>query len=217
MARRTNDDSAPDAIQAQIIADRDGRPSFAVVPFDVFLALAAYAREGVEASKRRTRGASESKRVGQYPFESAKNFRVLYVGETESVDRRARTFVSHSTDDELAAVLEHVSEWLSSDRSFAVSEAGDAGELDEDLAVYDVARVSDEERFPAAVADRLIAGESPLKVFRQYRGLTQRRLAEAAKTTAPYLSQIENGRRTGSVGLLHRLAEALRVEIDDLV
>ena len=38
-----------------------------------------------------------------------------------------------------------------------------------------------------------------------------------AKTTAPYLSQIENGRRTGSVGLLRRLADALRVEIDDLV
>ncbi len=57
MARRTNDDGAPDAIRAQIIADRDGKPSFAVVPFDVFLALAAYAREGVEAAERHTQRA----------------------------------------------------------------------------------------------------------------------------------------------------------------
>lgn len=217
MVRRTNDDGAPGAIEAQIITDRDGRPSFAVVPFEVFLALAAYAREGVEASKRRTRGISGSKRGVKYPFASTKNLRVLCVGETEAIDQRIRALLSHSTDDEWATVLEHVGDWLSSDRSFAVPEADDAGELDEDLATYDAAKAGDEERFPAEVADRLIAGESPLKVFREYRGLTQGRLAETARTTAPYLSQIENGRRTGSVGLLRRLADALRVEIDDLV
>jgi DNA-binding XRE family transcriptional regulator len=213
MVQRKNDDGAPDAIGAQIIADRDGKPTFAVVPFEVFLALAAYAREGVQASKSHTGGASGSKREGEYLFENAKDFRVLCVGETGSFDQRIRAFVSHSTDDELATVLKHVGDWLSSDRSFAAPEAG---ELDEDLAAYDAARTRDEERFPAEVADRLIAGESPLKVFREYRGLTQGQLAKTAKTTAPYLSQIENGRRTGSVGLLRRLADALRIEIDDL-
>ncbi len=217
MAGRKNDDGARGAIGAQIIADRDGRPSFAVVPFEIFLALAAYAREGVEASKKRTRGASGSKRQANYLLRSAKNFHVSYFGETGSFDQRSRTFLSRSTDDELATVLEHVSKWLSSDRNVAARETGDAGELDEDLAAYDAVSASDEEHFPAALADRLIAGESPLKVFREYRGLTQGELAKTAITTAPYLSQIENGRRTGSVGLLQRLADALRVEIDDLV
>ncbi len=217
MAGRKSDNGAPGEIGTQIIADRDGRPSFAVVPFEIFLALAAYAREGVEASKKRTRGASGSKRQETYLLRSAKDFRVLYVGVTESLDQRRRTFLSHSTDDELATVLEHVGDWLSFNPNVAAPATGDAGELDEDLAAYDAAKASDEERFPAAVADRLIAGESPLKVFREYRGLTQGRLAEAAETTAPYLSQIENGRRTGSVGLLRRLADALRIEIDDLV
>ncbi len=217
MAGRKSDNGAPDAIGAQIIADRDGKPSFAVVPFDVFLALAAYAREGMEASKKRTRGMPGSKRGERYLFESARNFRTVYIGKTEYSDRRIRTYGSHSTDDELATVLEHVGDWLSSDRHFLAPEAGEAREMDEDLAAYDAAKASDEERFPAELADRLIAGESPLKVYREYRGMTQGALAKMAKTAAPYLSQIENGRRTGSVGLLHRLADALRIEIDDLV
>ena len=75
----------------------------------------------------------------------------------------------------------------------------------------------DEESFPLEVADRLIAGESPLKVFREYRGLTQSALAKNAGTSAAYLSQIETGRRTGSVKLLRRLADALGVVLDDLV
>ncbi len=214
MARRENDDGA---IRAQIIFDGDGEPSFAVVPFEVFIALTAYARVGVEASRKSQREASEGERREGYLIRSAKNFRALYVGETNALDQSRRMYLSHSTDDELATNLGRVSEWLSSDRGLTAHDTEGTNELDEDLAAYDAARTSDEERFPAEVADRLIAGESPLKVFREYRGLTQGRLAEATKTTAPYLSQIENGRRTGSVGLLQRLADALRVEIDDLV
>ena len=82
---------------------------------------------------------------------------------------------------------------------------------------YDAAKARNEEGFSEDVATRLIAGENPIKVFREYRGWTQKELSETAGTTAPYLSQIETGRRTGSVKLLHRLAGALRVELDDLV
>ncbi len=212
MVRRTNDDDTPSTIGAQIIADRDGKPSFAVVPFDVFVALTAYARRGVEASRDGEPGNFRGKE--ELDSNSRESVIAALVRAWAQVEKDVRTILA---DRSMEKTFEAVSEWLSSDRNFAASEADDAGELDEDLAVYDVARVSDEERFPAAVADRLIAGESPLKVFREHRGLTQGQLAEAAKTTAPYLSQIENGRRTGSVGLLHRLADALRVEIDDLV
>ncbi len=202
MAQRKNDDDAPGAIRAQIIADRDGKPSFAVVPFDVFVALTAYARQGAQGNLRREEDLDPN---------SKESVIAALVRAQAQVEKEVRSIFA---DRSMEKTFEAVSEWLSSDRSFAAPEAS---ELDEDLAVYDAARAGDEERFPAAVADRLIAGESPLKVFREYRGLTQGRLAEAAKTTAPYLSQIENGRRTGSVGLLHRLAYVLGVEIDDLV
>lgn len=73
-----------------------------------------------------------------------------------------------------------------------------------------------EERFPAAVARRLVAGESPVKVFREHRGLTQAALAEAAGTNAQYVSQIERGDRDVGKKLLPKLAAALEVDADDL-
>ncbi len=85
-----------------------------------------------------------------------------------------------------------------------------------DVAAFDAAKARNEESFPAEIADQLIAGENPIKVFRKYRGLTQKQLAKQAKTAAAYLSQLETGRRTGSVKLLRRLAGELGVGLDDL-
>ena len=86
-----------------------------------------------------------------------------------------------------------------------------------DIVAYDAATNRNEGSFPLDVVGRLIAGESSPKVFREHRGLTQVALAKNAGTSAAYLSQIETGRRTGSVRLLRRLADALGVELDDLV
>lgn len=86
---------------------------------------------------------------------------------------------------------------------------------DEEL--LDLAMAEAEESFPAEVADRLLAGEIPIKVFRDYRGLTQRALAERVGINPVYLSQLETGRRQGGVATLRRIADALNVELDDLV
>ncbi len=59
------------------------------------------------------------------------------------------------------------------------------------------------------VADRLLAGENAVRVYRDHRGMTQKQLAEAAGINAIYLSQIERGRRTGSARTLVAIAEAL--------
>jgi len=96
----------------------------------------------------------------------------------------------------------------------APSEA-EAHLTDEDL--YDRAKAANDEFLPVEVVDRLLAGESPVKVLRQHRGLTQRQLAERAGLNAVYLSQIENGKRTGSVETLGRIARNLDVDLDDLV
>ena len=89
-------------------------------------------------------------------------------------------------------------------------------EMLEDIQAFDAAKASKQKTFPSAIADRLVRGESPVRVFREYRGLTQTHLAKAAKIVRPYLSEIETGRKQGSVKVLKALAAALRVELDDL-
>lgn len=87
----------------------------------------------------------------------------------------------------------------------------------------DVARVraalgrGDEETLPDTVVARLLAGESPLRVWREYRGLSQVDLAGAAGVTQSMVTMIETGRRKGQASTLKRLADALRVDVDDLV
>ena len=86
---------------------------------------------------------------------------------------------------------------------------------DEEL--YDQAMAAGEEFFPIEVADRLLAGENAVKVYRSYRGMTQRNLAEVAGINAVYLSQIERGKRTGSARTLAAIAGALGISVDSLI
>jgi DNA-binding XRE family transcriptional regulator len=66
-------------------------------------------------------------------------------------------------------------------------------------------------------ARRLLAGESPVKVWREKRGQSQRSLATAAGVSSAYLAEIETGRKPGSIATLARLAKALQVKVDDLI
>ncbi len=75
----------------------------------------------------------------------------------------------------------------------------------------------DEERIPIEVVDRLIARENPIRVWREHRRLTQRRLAERVGINTACLSQIETGKRTGSAKILRAIANALGVDLDDIV
>lgn len=74
-----------------------------------------------------------------------------------------------------------------------------------------------EELVPAEIADRLIEGENPVKVWRTYRGLTVQQLADRCGLSQAYLSQIEGGRRTGSAATLASIAAALTVAVEDLM
>jgi DNA-binding XRE family transcriptional regulator len=73
------------------------------------------------------------------------------------------------------------------------------------------------ETFPASIADALIAGDSPFRVFRRHRNLSQTELAHSAGISVPYLNQIEAGRRKPSTKVVKSLATALNVPIDALV
>ena len=54
-------------------------------------------------------------------------------------------------------------------------------------------------------------------MWRDYRGISASALAEQVGIAAPYLSQMETGKRTGTVETLRDIAKALRVTIDDLI
>lgn len=75
-----------------------------------------------------------------------------------------------------------------------------------------------DELIPAEVVQRLLSGEEhPLRIWREYRGMTQEALAELAGVGKSYLSQIESGKKMGSARVLSALAAALRVDVDDLI
>jgi transcriptional regulator with XRE-family HTH domain len=63
---------------------------------------------------------------------------------------------------------------------------------------------------------RLLDGETPLKIWRTKRGLTQRRLAARARIASGYLAEIESGRKSGSDDAYRRLSAALGVPASDL-
>lgn len=96
-----------------------------------------------------------------------------------------------------------------------------AEELDDvssfDRAIYEL-DVGNDELIPADIAKKLIAKkENPMKVWREFRGMTQGRLAEQAGISQGQVALIEGGKREGTVAVLKKLANALNVDLDDLV
>ena len=95
--------------------------------------------------------------------------------------------------------------------------AADAEDIREaDQAMRNLAD-GDDEIVSVDVVRELLSGRHPLAVWRGYRGLTQKALADAAGVGVSYISQIESGAKSGSVKCLRKLSEVLQVDIDDLV
>jgi DNA-binding XRE family transcriptional regulator len=74
----------------------------------------------------------------------------------------------------------------------------------------------DVETVPIAVVDRLLAGGNPLRVWREYRGLTAAKIAAAVGITPAHVSKLESGKGEPSVSLLRKLAKVLAVQLDEL-
>lgn len=86
-----------------------------------------------------------------------------------------------------------------------------------DLQAYERAKGASGQSIPADAVKRMIEGDSPLKVFRELRGLSQMGLARASGVNRVQVADIEAGRGKGSVDTLKKLADALSLTIDDLV
>lgn len=74
----------------------------------------------------------------------------------------------------------------------------------------------EEETIPDRVVSALLDGTHPIKVWREYRGLTQNDLATKVGISKAYLCQIETGKREGAIKTLHSIATALGITVDDL-
>ena len=71
---------------------------------------------------------------------------------------------------------------------------------------------------PVEAFKRILDGESPVRVWRQLRGLTGTELARRAGVVPSAVSNIETGgRRAGSVRTLRKLAKVLEVDVDELL
>jgi hypothetical protein len=78
-------------------------------------------------------------------------------------------------------------------------------------------RVAGEEYLPSEMADRIIAAESALRVWRRQRRLNLTRLGYFAGIRASYLSDLELGKKPGTPRVWRALAKALKVDVDDIM
>jgi hypothetical protein len=70
---------------------------------------------------------------------------------------------------------------------------------------------------PHDLAMRIVNGEHPVRLWREYRGMSAVALAEAAKMSKTYLSEIETGKKPGSIDAYRGIAGVLGVPVDALL
>ena len=66
------------------------------------------------------------------------------------------------------------------------------------------------------MVDRMIDGENKLLPWREHRGMSAKEPVDATDLAAPYISQLETGKRKGSLETFKKIATARRVDIDDI-
>ena len=70
---------------------------------------------------------------------------------------------------------------------------------------------------PKEIVDRLAKGENPVRVLREWHGITQMHLSFKTSISQGHISDIEGGRRIGTPATLRAIATVLQVPLDLLV
>lgn len=73
-----------------------------------------------------------------------------------------------------------------------------------------------QETVPDDIVGRLLSGENPIRVWREYRGLSLRSLAQQASISPSVLSDMETGKSQGRPGVLRKIAGILNLSTDEL-
>jgi DNA-binding XRE family transcriptional regulator len=91
----------------------------------------------------------------------------------------------------------------------------------QDIQDYDSAKAAlergEHELIPSEVVYAILDGANAIKVWREYRGMSQQEVAESAGISVPYLSQLETNKRRGSLEVLSAIAKVLKVSIDNVL
>ena len=74
-----------------------------------------------------------------------------------------------------------------------------------------------EETFPIEIVTALSNGDNPIRVYRNYRKISQTSLAKKVGVSKQYISQLENNERAGSSKVLKNIALALDIDIDEII
>ena len=85
-----------------------------------------------------------------------------------------------------------------------------------DIAAFDAGVAEAGEGMPMDVFTRVINGENPVRVIREWRGLAQAELARRAGLHRVQVHDVETGKSRGSVDTLKAIAAALNVSLDDV-
>lgn len=89
-----------------------------------------------------------------------------------------------------------------------------------DVRAYDNAKArlasGEDELVPLEISERRLRGEAPLRIWRNYRKLTQEQLAKKAKVSRALIAAIETKRKAGSVRTWKKLGVVLNVSWDQL-
>lgn len=89
-----------------------------------------------------------------------------------------------------------------------------------DVKAYDAAKArlesGEDELIPLEITERRLRGEPALRIWRDYRKLTQEQLAKKSKVSRALIAAIETNRKAGSVSTLKKLGAALDVGWEQL-
>ena len=89
-----------------------------------------------------------------------------------------------------------------------------------DVKAYDAAKArledGEDELIPLEITERRLRGEPALRIWREYRKLTQEQLAKKSKVSRALIAAIETNRKTGSVSTWKKLGAALDVSWEQL-
>ena len=101
--------------------------------------------------------------------------------------------------------------------------AAKAQEVDEDLGTARIVARARKEiaagmpLIPKEVVDRIARGENALRALRQWRGKTQIYISHKTNIGQGYISDLERGRRKGTISALRKIADVLKVPLDLIV
>ena len=73
------------------------------------------------------------------------------------------------------------------------------------------------EYFPSEVVNAILNGENKIKIFREYRGMTQETLAEKINKSVAMIRKLESGLSDGSISTIKAISAALKVDVELLI